>query len=108
MENENPPHGIGWVTVHPSRQRCLRFDELQASGDAFIRTKYRLYRSDLGMHVPDPHKPVPFNPVPDVVLHIQMYRIRSCIPDTVQQLIAALKAPSVRYILDNQYRFYGF
>ena len=50
------------------------------------------------MHVSDPDKAVPLDPVPDVVLHVEVDGVGAGLPDLVEPFVIALEASEIGYV----------
>ena len=58
--------------------------------------EHGIHGHDFRVHVAHPDKPVAFDPVPQIVLHVEVDRIRGGLPDAVQPVVIAAERAEVR------------
>ena len=91
MLTEEPPHTVLGNTVHVFVRRSDVSDKVEGFRNDFICTEYCENSRNLGVHVSRPDKSVSLNSVPEVSLHIEVYRISGGVVDFCHKRIAALK-----------------
>src|SRR3546814_1076369 len=82
----NPPHRVCTDAAHPSRQWRHVPGQVQAFRHHLVVPEYGIYRGYFGMQVTHPNQSVALDAVPEIVLHIEVYRIRPRLPNSVETL----------------------
>ncbi len=83
MLNDDPPHGIGWDIIHPRAVRRFGNNIVQTVANDLLVAEHGLNGCDFRMQISDPDQTVALDAIPDILLHIQMHRIRTNVPDSV-------------------------
>ena len=96
--DQSPPERIGANTVHPTRQRRLVAGLVERLFHHLVVAENRQHRTELRMCIAHPNEPVALDPVPQVVLHIEVYGISSRHPNAVEARIARAERAQVRNI----------
>src|SRR5690554_6314484 len=85
--DNDPPEGVGGDAIHPSGQWGSIPGKVKTLCDHLVITKDAVDGHHFGVHVTHPDKPVPFDTVPQVILHVQMYGICTCLPYLIESVI---------------------
>ena len=96
--DDDPPEGVGADAVHPVRRGGLVPDIIEALPDHFLIAENSPHGHHLGMHVADPDEPVALHAIPQIVLHAQMHRIGTRLPNLVQTLVTAAETAQIRNV----------
>ena len=96
--DQSPPERIGANTVHPTRQRRLVAGLVERLFHHLVVAENRQHRTELRMCIAHPNEPVALDPVPQVILHIEVYGISSRHPNAVEARITRAERAQVRNI----------
>ena len=89
--DQQPPDGVTAHPVHPARQRRCIADKIKAFRYHLVISENSVDRHHFRMQITNPDQTVTFDAVPNILLHIQMYRISTSLPNPVQPFVVATK-----------------
>ncbi len=89
LVDEHPPHRVAADAIHPLCHWGHVAREVERAGHDIVETEHGVDGADLGMHISDPHKAVPLDAVPEILLHIEVDCVSANLPDAIQAFVVA-------------------
>ena len=93
--NKQPPKRICGNAVHNVRQGSVVPYQVKAFAHAVAVSEYVLNGRRFRVHITYPNKPVAFNSVPDIFLHIELHGVSGCFPYIVQTLVVTFECAEI-------------
>ena len=102
--DQHPPHRVAGDAVHPLLNGRHITRQIERTRHHIVEAEDCMDRGDLWVHVANPHQPVAFDAIPEVVLHAEMHGVGPHLPDAVEPLVAGAKRADPRHVANPQHR----